>query len=349
MRAAVMSACSTRSNFCRMISRKVYMSRMGVSLPLDLDAKQAKATAGAQAGKRRLIADAGSCSRVGLTQDSFMHFTAWGQHAAAGAVDRFRSVAQEGNRSRGWLDISDQRGGVTVMLRNMWQEAPSELVVNTGTAGKGGPSFDVDLWPASALPMDMRRYSNYGHISQGESAGEENHDDSDWIDQVYYAPGRGPVEGVSKTHEFLIYFHDTSVATPAIDSLAADFQSPALIYAGPSGMPTQRSRSRPSRRAIRALSKATRTWTTVSSFSSSTRSIGTGTVFGITATRATCSSAAMVSTSRPRSWKSFSKCRKNSATISWARIWRRCPWSTIGLSMTGPSTMAAGVGAILKA
>jgi len=88
---------------------------------------------------------------------------------------------------------------------------------------------NINVWPESGPVMDVRRYSNYPHLAQGESAWDDPH----WVEKTYY--GRSDREcfaGVSKTHEMLLYFHGPNVSAAAIDSLAADFQSPALVYAG---------------------------------------------------------------------------------------------------------------------
>ena len=211
--------------------RVEYLRRMGISLPLEMDAKQAKTPAGLEQAAM-VIGDLASSARLGLRQDSILHFSAWQQNSGLAGVDHFRSVVAEGNRSRGWLDVADGRGGVAVILRNMWQEAPSELVASAQTQGT---DLSIDLWPESAPVMDIRRYSNYLHLGQGESPPGP----VTWVDDFWYGQGgnkgynpRDCVKGISKTHEMLIYFHDAAATPAAIDSLAADFQRPALIYCG---------------------------------------------------------------------------------------------------------------------
>ena len=88
---------------------------------------KAKATAGGQAGSLELGTLA-TAARLGLSQDNYLHYSAWQQPVWA-VGPGFRTIVQDSNRSRGWLDISDNHGGLSVILRNMWQEAPSELVV----------------------------------------------------------------------------------------------------------------------------------------------------------------------------------------------------------------------------
>ena len=91
----------------------------------------------------------------------------------------------------------------------------------------GEDSFTIYLWPESLPVMDVRRYSNYPHVSQGESTPA---DSPFWVDASYYP--RDAFVGTSKTHEMILFFHDGAARSEEIDSLAADFQSPGLVYAG---------------------------------------------------------------------------------------------------------------------
>jgi len=196
--------------------RAMFVRRMGLRLPLALG-EAARVTGGGQDGPVELLA--GPAALTGLRQANPMHYDLWQQDAGRRSI----RVQQAGNRSRGWLTAADEAAGVTVVLRNMWQEAPNELVFD---AGEG--SLTVFLWPQSSPLMDVRRYSNYMHSSQGES--DAGVDSPFWIDEFYYR--RDPFRGTSKTHEMLLVFHDADLAAGAVDSLAADFQSGPLVYAG---------------------------------------------------------------------------------------------------------------------
>ncbi|MCL2648722.1 MAG: hypothetical protein FWD61_17255 [Phycisphaerales bacterium] len=205
--------------------RIVQMRKMGIHLPIDLAGGELKAVAGGQEGVVE-IPDAAKSSRVGVTQNTPMYFDVWAQRGN----EKYLTPVKQGNRSRGWLDASDSKGGVTVVVRNMWQEAPSEVVVKSTGENAG---VDINLWPESGPVMDVRRYSNYGHMGQGESAGDAGKDNAFWAEKIYYGrPEREGFAGTSKTHELLLYFHGPGVSASSIDSLAADFQSPALVYAG---------------------------------------------------------------------------------------------------------------------
>lgn len=192
--------------------RVAFIRRMGVELPLG-GLQQARVTVGAQDGPTSLA----SGVRAGLRQHSHLGFEAWHQ----AADERFLRVDQTGHRSRGWLDLSGSQGGVAVVLRDMWQQFPNELVADVS-----GNRLTAYFWPESHPVMDVRRYSNYPHLGQGESTPA----DTRWVAKTFYP--NGPIVGISKTHELLLYFHGPDVGGDRIDAVAADFQRPPLAFAG---------------------------------------------------------------------------------------------------------------------
>ena len=72
--------------------------------------------------------------------------------------------------------------------------------------------------------MDVRRYSNYPHSSQGES--NAGVDSPFWIDEYYYR--RDPFVGTSKTHEMLLYFHGPDVAAGLLAERAVASKSSSV-------------------------------------------------------------------------------------------------------------------------
>ena len=194
--------------------RRAHVRSMGLTLPLQLDAKTARIVAGTQVGPTRL---AGSM-RTGLCQDNHLSYVLWQQPNG----QRFVNEVERRQRCRGWLGMTGGAGGCTVVVRNMWQKHPKEIVADPATG-----DLTVGLWPESHPLMDVRRYSNYPHRSQGESARTE----SSWVDKVYYP--NDPFVGVSISHELLLAFHDAATAPEQLDALAADFQSRPLVYVTP--------------------------------------------------------------------------------------------------------------------
>ena len=192
--------------------RTTFVRRMGVSLVAP-GLEGARVTVGGQDGPVALP----PARRAGIRQHSHLGYEAWHQEGR----ERFRRVDEAKHRCRGWLDVSNDSGGVTVVLRDMWQQFPNELVADSSTQ-----RLTAYFWPESGPVMDVRRYSNYPHKSQGESAGSE----SNWVAQSYY--GRDVFVGISKTHEILWYFHGPDTSPEQIDAVAADFQRRPLVYAG---------------------------------------------------------------------------------------------------------------------
>jgi len=191
--------------------RQAFVRAMGLRLPLTVDAGKARFAAGGQKGSVAIPA----APVVALRQTRHLNYEAWRLNG------RVREIVDSAHLSRGWLDVSDGQGGLAVIERRMWQEGPKELLYRA----KDGV-FEIGLWPGSSPLMDVRRYSNYPHRSQGESAPY----DQRWVLDAYYK--NDPFVGVTKTHEMMLYFHGADVAPGVVDSVAADFQSQALVYAG---------------------------------------------------------------------------------------------------------------------
>lgn len=119
----------------------------------------------------------------------------------------------------GWLSASLNRGlRFLGGIRHAALMAPKAMTQN-------GQVIRYELWPENVVPMDVRRYSNRTHQSQGEAVG----DNVDWVEKNYYQ--EGPFVGISRTHEFSMGFWPEQQALN-INTLAADFDSPPLLYPG---------------------------------------------------------------------------------------------------------------------
>ncbi|MFO8080364.1 MAG: hypothetical protein R6V07_08670 [Armatimonadota bacterium] len=191
--------------------RVAFVRRMGLELPL-ADATGA-VTAGGQDGP---VVLAGG-RRAGLRQHSHLGYTAWSQRPD----ETFSRTDEAQSRSRGWLDVTGAGGGVGMVMRDMWQNFPNELLIDADSG-----VMTAYFWPESEPLMDVRRYSNYPHRSQGESTPS----DTTWVPDNYYQ--NDPFIGVTKTHELLIEFHGPEVAPETIDAMAGDFQRRPLVYCG---------------------------------------------------------------------------------------------------------------------
>lgn len=194
--------------------RATFVRRMGLRFPLAISPDKLRAWAGGQDGP----VDIKPARSVGLRQTSHVNYEVW-RRAEGG---KYCEVTDSNHASRGWLGVAGERGGLAIAVRNMWQEAPKEMVFHADKA-----EFEIGLWPESAPLMDVRRYSNYPHLAQGESADGGN---TPWVHESYYK--NDPFKGVSRTHELLFHFTSTDAAPAELDAIAADFQSRPLVYAG---------------------------------------------------------------------------------------------------------------------
>ncbi len=193
--------------------RAAFVRRMGIELPLT-PMEDIRVSVGGETG----ASPAASCASAGLIHHSHLGYRAWSRREG----ERFMRTDEIKNRSRGWINLRGGSGGIALMLRNMWQQFPNELIADTVE-----PRLTAGLWPESAPVMDVRRYSNYPHPSQGECTPPGF---SNWVAERYY--GHDPFVGVSKTHELLLYFHGSDADEANIDAIAADFNRPPLVYCG---------------------------------------------------------------------------------------------------------------------
>ncbi len=119
----------------------------------------------------------------------------------------------------GWLSASLENGTrFSGGIRHAAQMAPKAMT-------QRGNVISYELWPEDVSPMDVRRYSNRGHLAQGEAV----EDSAEWVAEQYYP--HAPFAGISRTHELALGFWPASQA-PELNSLAADFESPPLLYPG---------------------------------------------------------------------------------------------------------------------
>lgn len=123
-------------------------------------------------------------------------------------------------RSPGWAAFSNDQRTIGVALRNFWQQAPSSI-----TFSEPESLLRLELWPEAAGPMDVRRYSEYPHRSQGEGTSAQNK----WVEETYYP--QHPFHGISRTREFRLMFLPADSVSLA-EGYAADLESRPLLYAG---------------------------------------------------------------------------------------------------------------------
>lgn len=130
------------------------------------------------------------------------------------------TVTQQSAQANGWLQLETDQMILVGAIRNLQKKAPKAL-----TADFANGALRFELWPDEAGPMDVRRYSNFPHLGQGETVT----DDPAWVTDFYYQ--HDPFVGISRTHEVFLGFWPTKTAAN-VEAVVADFESPPILYAG---------------------------------------------------------------------------------------------------------------------
>ncbi len=124
--------------------------------------------------------------------------------------------ANWGKRSKGLMYIADEKGGVSVCLRNFWQKYPSSLHAEGLCSDEGM----LMAWIVSpdGLSRDMRHYDVVSH------------------DQTYYegTPEIGSsAYGIANTNDLTVYFYDEVASDELILSHADRVQKPPVMICSP--------------------------------------------------------------------------------------------------------------------
>lgn len=213
--------------------RKTYLTGMGLEIPL-------KAGKGVSFGGETMQDETGG---------TLLQSTPFALQLVSRQGSRFE--VRDSPKAAPWLWKALPQGGVVAAIRDFRKQAPNAL-----TWDGQREVLRIELWPDLAAPMDVRRYSEYPHRGQSESAGTED----DWVEKHYYP--KGPFVGLSRTHDIFLHFN----ATPEqAEALAADWQSPPLLYAGwpryeSTGVALPASRQEQSPHAWQAWTNLTNFW-----------------------------------------------------------------------------------------
>lgn len=189
--------------------RQTFLNGMGIRISLPSEALKAAKFGGL---RKEIQADQ-------QEEALFLQFTPRYSELLQKHANRWQAQAGKG-RAPGWVEVKGETFHVVAAMRNFWQQAPSALGVNF-RKGK----LDLGIWPEKAGNMDVRRYSNFPHYAQGEAVSPNDN----WVKRRYYADD--PFVGISRTREILVgFWPEAHVHHP--QDIAADFQSPPLLYAG---------------------------------------------------------------------------------------------------------------------
>jgi hypothetical protein len=166
--------------------------------------------------------------QLALVQES--HFQ-WGQgesrfRVLAGPPERPEVVAA-GERAGAWVDVSDERGGVALVLRDLWKQHPKEL--------RAAPDrLTAYLWSGSGAspPLDLRfpaleRLFGAVLLEQLRApklrAQWDRFRDPRWHDPT----------GFARTHDLQLVFHDGDFRAGGVAVAADAFDRPPLLRAEP--------------------------------------------------------------------------------------------------------------------
>jgi hypothetical protein len=109
-------------------------------------------------------------------------------------------------KSKGWIDISDKNKGISVGIKNFLEEYPKGLEINLNTKTLVG-----SVWPANVGPKSFERKDTK---KDGEMLGNF-------------------AQGITKTTEFVYYFHD-SISPKKIDTTLDYVINNPVAHAAPS-------------------------------------------------------------------------------------------------------------------
>ena len=179
----------------------------------------------------------GTCTsqtRLSLVQDAWNHFSVRGHEQKV-----------EGQHAAGWIRADAGDVGVTVAVRDFWQNYPKEIEVVDDR-------LVVHFWPAHNTPRkhvlaDTNRFNV--HMLWFAHEGEEldfsiptdyptkfNRENRQ---EFYYIPGatqNANAIGVAKTHEMLYFFHPSDAPNEQIAATARAFQEGVACMASPEWM-----------------------------------------------------------------------------------------------------------------
>jgi hypothetical protein len=218
--------------------RRVFITALGIGFSTRLSAAATRVAFPFASGKMTGAATLAASSPVTLLA---AHPDALLLSSGASPARSFPGVG-----GAGALRADDGTLAIFAGLRDMTKLFPAALSFSAGNAqrgggeregegGSGGATLDFQFWPRDAVPMDLRRYSDFPHAAQGETiTGRDNA----WVREKYYR--EEPVRGISRTHEFLFVAcaasmgigPDSRDADAAAVALAAALEDRPLIWSG---------------------------------------------------------------------------------------------------------------------
>lgn len=118
-----------------------------------------------------------------------------------------KNTLNSGKQLGGWLDLSSAGGGLSIGIKNFWQQYPKAF-----RASFDAGAIEAVLWPKEAGELDLRTTRN-----------------ADGPDAV----ARGSAFGLAKTHELYFYFHNGAYADSAAKEIMSGLAADILLAASP--------------------------------------------------------------------------------------------------------------------
>jgi hypothetical protein len=191
-------------------------------------ATRAAVDRGSEPGDGSLEAALDAGRALALVQEQ--HF-AWGTgtsrfHIRGGAAGHSETLA-DGERAGGWIDAGDGRLGVSLVLRDLWQQHPKELRATSDRltaflwSGSGAsPSLDLRFPALERLfgPVLLAQLRLPKHRTEWER---------------FRDPARRDPTGFAKSHELALLFHAGDAATGGVEPWADAIDDPPVALPDP--------------------------------------------------------------------------------------------------------------------
>jgi len=113
----------------------------------------------------------------------------------------------KGKHASGWVDLKNEKAGMTAAIRYFWEQYPKEFTIN-----KDNGVLDIKLWPSPAGELDLK--------TTEKALGPD-------------AVARGNAFGLAKTHELYIYVHEPDIDYKVIGLMAKALTEPLHIRPDP--------------------------------------------------------------------------------------------------------------------
>ncbi|MFC2076610.1 hypothetical protein ACFLT7_05960 [candidate division KSB1 bacterium] len=192
-----------------------FPSGIGLEIPLKADKAKTVMSFGSEAGMVGFRNGEDGFDHGATLQRSHLNYSIW----RAAGEDHAPEELAKGSQSPGWADMSAGSFGLTVAMRNVWQEYPQEIHLD----GRSG-IVKACFWPIHGPVMDLRRYSDYMYRLLGE---------------VTFARWSGSFQneakatGLAKTHECLLNFHPGPAEEKTAQAVSDAINQPSIIYVTP--------------------------------------------------------------------------------------------------------------------